>query len=154
MSTVIVKAQRDAKQAEGEALAKKTLADAHLYEKQQEAAGIAAMWQAQAHGMDQMLKACDNQPPLLQFWLANEKNLFVEMLKQSSKAVRKMEPKVNIWHHSDGSNTNNAASVLRDLVKVTPPMLDYLDQMLPGLNLTQTWRSRPTDAAAVKPQNP
>jgi len=114
-------------QAKGEAEAIRLIAEANLFAKLKEAEGIEAVFNAQGKGLEQVLKAADNNPDLAKFHLANESKLYPKLAEENAKAVSGLKPKINIWNTTtDGNSSDPLSSILR-VAQGMAPMLDGLD---------------------------
>lgn len=120
-----VTAESRIESAEGEAEAQRRLANANLYSELKKSEGLQAIAEAQAVGMAKMLEASGNNPQLLQFYLASNSGLYVELADKTAKAIQGLQPKINIWNTGSNANDDPFGS-LRGLMSSLPPMLDVL----------------------------
>jgi flotillin len=116
----------DMQNAEAEAAAQRTLAEAENFSQQQAAEGIRAKMLAQAEGLQKMLEVAS--PDLVKFHLALEHGLFEKLAGRTAEAVRGMQPKINVWNTgaSGAGGAADAMAPIRSLFTSLPPMLDAL----------------------------
>jgi flotillin len=108
-------------ESESKANSMKLLAEASLYQKQKEAEGIKAVYEAQARGLNELLKSTDNNPELTQFYLALDKNLYPQLAKYGADAVQNMKPNIRIWN--TGSDPNDPTIPITKLVQSLNPLM-------------------------------
>lgn len=119
-SRVQVEAEMLREKAAGEADAIRARAEADLYAKEQEAAGIRATLTAQAEGLSDMLGAAD--PDLVRFYLAREQ--LVPLAKTQADAFQGMQPNITVW---GGDKTNGSVSgVVTDIFQSLAPLGDMV----------------------------
>jgi flotillin len=106
--------------AKVEAEAKERTADADLYAKKAEAAGVLARFNAEAEGLRQLFEGCDN-PDIVMQYLMLDRNLYPELAKAMADAIRGMNPKINYWN--TGGEVGNPIS---DVLKNVPASVDML----------------------------
>ncbi len=116
-----VNAESIVARAEGQATSMKLLAEASLIQEQKRAAGILAVYQSQAEGLNKIYKSCGNNPLLTQFYLALEKDLYPELAKQNAAAVQGMNPKIHVWN--TGNSTKDPMKPIIDAVQSMSPLL-------------------------------
>ncbi len=107
-------------------------ADADYYTNLKKAEGMRAQLEATAQGLDKIYQASHVNPELANFYLALEKGvfdpngLFSVIADKQALAIKDMNPKINIWN--TGSGETDYTSVISNLVKTMPPMLDAIQQ--------------------------
>lgn len=116
-----VDAEKEIAKAHGDATAIERRADATLYEAQKIAEGILAKTSAQAEGLQRFLDIKD--PEMVKFFMAVDKNVFVDLAQKTADAVQGMAPKINIWN-TGTSNDSNPLATIKELFTSLPPMLD------------------------------
>lgn len=89
-----VSADAEVKLAEGKR-------QAQLYEEQKRAEGIAAVASAQSEALTNFLKL--NDPDMIKYFLALERDLYPAMAEKTAEAIRGLNPKINIWN-TDGQS--------------------------------------------------
>jgi len=111
--------------AEAQAVALRTRADAELYAKQQEAAGVLALHQANAQGLKMLQDAAGGISGLNQYLLVKN-GMLVELARVQAEAVKEMKPNVQIWN--TGNSDSTASGALTDLFKVGMPLFAGIKQ--------------------------
>ncbi len=133
LSTVQVKAEMDAKKAEGEANSQRILAEAHLYAKQKEAEallysklkeaeGANALLQAQAQGLERLVASFGGNAQALITYTMLEKGMFEKLAESNAKAIQGLNPKITVWTH----DPNKAYDSISNLGKSVIPMIDTI----------------------------
>lgn len=123
MSKAQVAAETHIKDAEGRANALRLEADAALYQKEKEAAGIQAVYEAQAQGIQQLLDACGgNSDALMQYLMLNG-GMYEKLARANAEAIRGMEPKITVWNTGSSADTGNAGKPIADILKMLPPLM-------------------------------
>ncbi len=120
-----VEAESTIEKAEGEAEAIRRKANAELYSELKKAEGLKATYETQAWGMTQLLEASGNNPHLLQFYLAQNSDLYVKLAEKMSEGIQGLQPKINIWNTGNGAN-DEPLSFIKNLMTSIPPMLEVL----------------------------
>ena len=110
-------------ESEGQAKSMELLADANFYQKQKEADGIKAVYEAQADGLNKLLTSAGNDPSLAQFYLALDKNLYPELAKYGADAVKGMKPEFRIWNTGSGSDSSDPTIPITKLVQSLSPLM-------------------------------
>lgn len=111
-----------------QAEAKERLADADLYQESKRAEGVRQVYQAQADGMTELLKATSGDAELAKFYLGVNSNLYPQLAKEAANAVRGLQPKMHVWN--TGSDNTNSTKPILDLVQSFAPMMDGLKDQL------------------------
>ncbi len=134
LSSTQVKAEMEAKRAEGEANSKRILADAllyseqksaeaKLYAKQKEAEGINAVYLAQAEGFKKLVESFGGNPQALISYTMMDKGVYEKLAESNAKAIQGLNPKITVW-------TNDASKgmePIQNLAKSIIPMLDTIE---------------------------
>ncbi len=110
------------KEAEGQAQAVRIKADADLYAKINEAKGNFESANAQAKGLEELIKAAGGADNLVKY-LFVERHVLEKLAEQQAHAVKDMKPNINIWNGSGGSNST-VGETLTDLLKTSMPLFD------------------------------
>ena len=132
-STVQVKAEIDAKKAEGESSSQKILADANLYSsmketeaklfaKIKEAEGIEAIYRAQAEGLNKLIESFGGNSQALISYTMIDKGIYENLAKANADAIKGLNPKITVWTH----DPNQAMAPIQNLAKSIIPMLDTI----------------------------
>jgi flotillin len=85
------------RQAEAMQLTRRLQAEAKLYEKQQEAQGLEAVYKAQQEGFLKLKDAFGSDEGLMKF-LMLEKGTFLQLAQANASAIQGLNPKINIWN--------------------------------------------------------
>ena len=123
-----VGAESTVERAEATAEAKRREANAVLYSDEKRAEGVRLVMDAQAAGLERMLHASGGNTQLLQFYLAHNSGLYVDIAKETAVAVRDMSPKVHVWNTGgagDGAS-NDSFGFIRQLMTSVSPILDVM----------------------------
>lgn len=108
-------------ESKGKAESLQLLADANFYQKQKEADGIRAVYEAQADGLQNVLKSAGNNSSLAQFYMALDKGLYPELAKHGAEAVKGMNPDIRVWN--TGSNPSDPMKPIIQAVQSMSPLL-------------------------------
>jgi len=103
-----------------EAEAKERTADADLYAKRAEAAGVLARFDAEAEGLRKLFQAAQN-PEIVMQYLMIDRNLYPQLAKAMAEAIRGMNPKINYWN--TGRDVGNP---INEVLKNVPASVDML----------------------------
>lgn len=117
-----VAAEIAAKDAEGKAAGQRILAEAALYQKQKEAEGIAAVYSAQAEGLQRLINSFGGDARALLSYTMLEKGIYEKLAEANAKAIKDMNPKITVWTHDPASSM----SAIQNLGKGLIPMLDTI----------------------------
>ena len=82
--------------------------------------------EAQAEGLQSILKSTGDNPQLAQFYLALDKDLYPALAKESANAVRDMKPKFTIWN--TGSETGDPMQPIIKTVQSLSPLLQGIQE--------------------------
>jgi flotillin len=123
LSKIRVKAEIDVKNAEAQAQAKKILADADYFQKQREAEGILAMYNAQAEGFNKIVNSFNGDTNALINYMMMDKGIYLQLAEQSAKAIQGLNPKITVWNTGKEGNPYDS---IKDLGKTLIPMLDTI----------------------------
>lgn len=126
-----VDAEKAVQKADGDAKAIERTAEANLYKAKKEAEGILAKTTAEAEGLQKFLDI--NNPEMVKFFLAVDRNVFVKMAEKTADAIKGLEPKINIWN-TGSQGDNQPYTSLKNLFTSLPPMLDAV-QSQTGIKL-------------------
>jgi flotillin len=120
-SKVSVEAEIAVRRAEAEAAATRLRADAHLYQQQQDAAGILAKREAEAAGLRRLV---DSLPPGgLESYLFITGGVIEKVAEQQANAVQNLNPNINIWSTGDQKSSQNLiAGTMTDVVRSAMPL--------------------------------
>ena len=103
-------------------------ADGTFHAELKEAEAILAKHNANADGLDNIMKTMNNEHTLMQFYLGLNSGIYPKLAEESAKAVRGLNPKINIWNTgSDAQNNNDIGKPIINLLKSFGPALDGLD---------------------------
>ncbi len=86
---------------DAEARSIKLLAEAHLYQKQQEATGLRAVYEANAQGIGRMLESANGDSGFVRYHMALNANLYQDLAHQGAEAFKGLNPTVTIWNTGD-----------------------------------------------------
>jgi flotillin len=118
-------------QAIAEADAIKIAADAQFYAKQQEAAGIQAIYYAQSQGIDNLSKSFNDNNSMMQYIMVKDK-VYEHIADSNTKAMQGLQPNINIYsaNQGDAQNAQNS-NPISDIFKMSlPMMMSYLNQQV------------------------
>ena len=112
------------------------MADAKLYEKQQEASGVKALYQAQSDGLNKLCSSLNgNQNSLMQF-LMMDKGQYQILAEANAKAFQGLNPKITMFNNSTASS-NTESDPIKDIFKMLPMGFMYLNDQL-GFNKNES----------------
>jgi flotillin len=145
LSTTQVKAEMEAKKAEGEANSQKILADASfytvqkeaeaklfskqkeadalMYMKVKEAQGIEAVYSAQAEGFKKLIESFGGNPQALISYTMMDKGIYEKLAESNAKAIQGLNPKITVWTH----DASKGMEPIQNLAKSIIPMLDTIE---------------------------
>lgn len=134
LSSTQVKAEMEAKRAEGEANSKRILADALLYSeqknaeailyaKQKEAEGINAVYSAKAEGFKKLVDSFGGNPQALISYTMMDKGVYEKLAESNAKAIQGLNPKITVWTH----DASKGMEPIQNLAKGIIPMLDTIE---------------------------
>jgi flotillin len=122
LTKATVAAETAQKEAEGQANSQRILAEAALYQKQKEAEGVAAMYAAQAEGLQRLVTSFGGDARALLSYTMLEKGVYEKLAESNAKAIKDMNPKITVWTH----DPNTSMSAIQNLGKGLIPMLDTI----------------------------
>lgn len=144
LSLTTVKAEMEAKEAEGQANSKKILADASLYTIQKdsdaklyakqreaeaeiyakikEAEGIEAIYTAQSNGFKKLIDSFGGNTQALISYTMIDKGIYEKLAESNAKAINGLNPKITVWT----PNGKDALDPIQNLGKSLIPMLDTI----------------------------
>jgi flotillin len=123
LSKIRVKAEIDVKNAEAQAQSKKILAEAEYFQKQKEADGILAMYNAQAEGFNKIVNSFNGDTNALINYMMMDKGIYIQLAEQTAKAIQGLNPKITVWNTGKDGNPYDS---IKDLGKTLIPMLDTI----------------------------
>lgn len=122
LTKTTVNAEMQIKSAEGEAHATKLNSDAQLYAKQKEAEGITAMYNAQAEGLDKLVKSFGGDARALLSYTMIEKGIYEKLAESNAKAIKDLNPKITVWTN----DPKNSMDTIQQLGKSIIPLIDTI----------------------------
>lgn len=145
LSSTQVKAEMEAKKAEGEANSKKILADASfytvqkeaegklfsqqkeaeamVYSKLKEAEGVKALYAAQAEGIKQLVESFGGNPQALISYTMMDKGIYEKLADSNAKAIQGLNPKITVWTQDAAKGMEPIQNLARSVI----PMLDTIE---------------------------
>lgn len=128
LTKTTVNAEMQIKSAEAEAEAEaesiKLKAEAQLYAKQKEAEGFAAMYNAQAEGLDKLVKSFGGDARALLSYTMIEKGVYEKLAESNAKAIKDLNPKITVWTN----DPNNSMDTIQNLGKSIIPLVDTIKE--------------------------
>lgn len=140
-----VKAEMEAKEAEGKANSQKILADASfytvqkkaeadlfskqkeaeslMYMKLKEAEGIGAIYTAQAEGFKKLIESFGGNSQALISYTMMEKGIYEKLAESNAKAIQGLNPKITVWTH----DASKGMEPIQNLAKGVIPMLSTIE---------------------------
>lgn len=105
----------------------KLMADANLYAREKEAAGMRALYNAQSDGLNKLsLSLGGNHTALMQF-LMLDKNQYELLAKANAEAFQGLNPKITMFNTGPSNSDSNP---IADIFKMLPMGLMYLNDQL------------------------
>lgn len=134
LSSTQVRAEMEAKKAEGESNSNKIKADAllyleqkkaegELYAKQKEAEGINAVYSAQAEGFKKLIDSFGGNPQALISYTMMDKGIYEKLAESNAKAIQGLNPKITVWTHDASKGMEPIQNLARGII----PMLDTIE---------------------------
>jgi flotillin len=132
LSQANVRAEIEAKNAEGKARAIEIEAQARanalemeatalLFAKEKEATGLLAMYNSQADGMRNMVSSLGGNTDAFIKYTMLDKDVYEKLARANADAVRGLSPKITTW------NTGNSSSnPIADIMKNLPPLVSTI----------------------------
>lgn len=117
-----VSAEQEIAIADGQAQSIERLATANLFKSKTEAEAILVKYKCQAEGLSNFIKEIGDTE-MVKFFLAIDRNIFVDLANSTATAIQGLQPKLNIWNTGEASS-NSPVNVLRDLFHALPPMME------------------------------
>lgn len=111
------------KKAEAELFAKQKEAEALMYMKLKEAEGIGAVYTAQAEGFKKLIDSFGGNPQALISYTMMDKGIYEKLAESNAKAIQGLNPKITVW-------TNDASKgmdPIQNLAKGVIPMLSTIE---------------------------
>lgn len=125
LSKATADAESVSKQAEGDANRMKLLAEAKYIEQQKSADGVLALLNAQSEGLNKLVSSFNGDKQSLINYLMLEKNIYPELAKYNSEAIKGLNPKISIWNNSNNEGTYDS---FKDIMNVIPNNLMAIHQ--------------------------
>jgi flotillin len=119
-SKVNVEAEIAIRRAEADATATRLRAEADLYSKQQEAAGILAQRTAEAEGLQRLVNAAGSVQGLESYLLINN-NIITDIARHQAEAVRGLRPQLSVWSTGE-PKADLMTNVMKDVVTSAMPL--------------------------------
>lgn len=156
LSSTQVKAEMEAKKAEGEANSTKIKADAllyaeqknaeaKLYSKQKEAEGINAVYSAQAEGFKKLIDSFGGNPQALISYTMMDKGIYEKLAESNAKAIQGLNPKITVWTHDASKGMDPIQNLARGVI----PMLDTIESQT-GYKLPN-WMINKIESGNIEP---
>ena len=134
LSSTQVKAEMEAKKAEGEANSAKIKAEAllyseqknaeaKLYAKQKEAEGINAVYSAKAEGYKKLIDSFGGNAQALISYTMMDKGVYEKLAESNAKAIQGLNPKITVWTH----DASKGMEPIQNLARGVIPMLDTIE---------------------------
>jgi flotillin len=124
LSKARVQAEKSIKEAQGDADSRKIRAEAELFAKQKEAEGIQALYEAQARGLEQVVRAFGGDSRALLSYTMLEKGIYEKLAQSNAEAIRGLNPKITVWT----DNPANSMDTISKLGKTLIPMMDTIQE--------------------------
>lgn len=140
-----VKAEMEAKEAEGKANSQKILADASfytvqkkaeadlfvkqkdaealIYSKLKEAEGISVVYSAQAEGFKKLIDSFGGNPQALISYTMMDKGIYEKLAESNAKAIQGLNPKITVWTN----DPSKGMEPIQNLAKGVIPMLSTIE---------------------------
>jgi flotillin len=141
-----VDAEKKIVEAEGEATAIRTVAEANLYKQEQEALGVQALLEAHAKGLSGVILSAKGNPDLAKFYLGLKDRLYQDIAEQQAAAFKGMNPQVSIWNTGSGADSSPFDGLVKGF-QTMAPVVDGL-QKHSGLKLP-FWNGSPPSPPAT-----
>lgn len=122
LSQTQVDAEKLVKTSEGNANAAKLTADASLYSEQRKADGVAAVYSAQAEGIEKLVASFNNDIPSFMKYLYANSGLTAKLAETNAEAIQGLNPKITVWGSS--ADENGYTSAINSVLKMVPPVLE------------------------------
>lgn len=122
LSKTVVNAEKMIKEAEAEANSIKIRAEAQLYNKQKEAEGILALYEARSKGLEKLVSSFGGNMQALLSHMMIENGIYEKIAKENANAIQGLNPKINVW----SSNPYDSMDTIKNLGKSIIPMLDIM----------------------------
>ncbi len=145
LSSTQVKAEMEAKEAEGKANSQKILIDASfytiqreaeaklyakqkeaeamIYSKIKEAQGIEAIYSAQAEGIKKLIDSFGGNPQSLISYTMMDKGIYEKLAESNAKAIQGLNPKITVWTN----DPTKGMEPIQNLAKSVIPLLDTIE---------------------------
>lgn len=117
-----VTAEMAAKEAEGVANAIRLRAEAELYQQEQHARGVLAVYNAQSEGINNMIASFGGNRDALIQYLMLDKNVYVDLAKENAQAIQGLNPKITVWK----TGGDDKKDPIRDVLQMVPPLVSTI----------------------------
>jgi len=128
-----VSAEQKVVEADGDAKAIRTVAEANLYKQELEAKGTQAILEAHSAGLKALISSAQGDPGLAKFYLGLKDRLYQDIAAQQSAALQGLKPQISVWNMG-GTTSSNPLETLTKGFQSLAPMVDGL-QKHTGLNI-------------------
>ena len=126
-------------------------ADANLYMKQQEAAGLFALYKAQSEGIERLMESFGgNQAALVQYMMIKD-GIYEKLAQSNAQAIKGLEPKITVWNTNNGKN-DNISQPITDIMKMLPPLMTTIHDQT-GLKVTDLFVPSKNDDTEINKDN-
>ncbi|KAG9287407.1 hypothetical protein G9A89_023779 [Geosiphon pyriformis] len=105
-------------------------AEAKLFSKQKEAEGLLEIYNAQAKGLESIVKAFGGNTAAALQYVMIDRGIYTELARENASAIRGLSPKITVWNTgAEGSSSNPIANIFQSL----PPLLSTIQDQT-GIN--------------------
>jgi flotillin len=132
-----VSAETAIKDAEGQAQSQRILAEAALYQKQKEAEGVAALYMAQAEGLQKLVTSFGGDSRALLSYTMLEKGVYERLAEANAKAIKDLNPKITVWTHDPAQSMSTIQQLGKGLIPMLDTIQDQTGYQLPSWMLTK-----------------
>jgi flotillin len=158
LSTTQVKAEMEAKEAEGKANSQKILTDASFYTVQKdaeaklfsnqkeaealmylklkEAEGISAVYTAQAEGFKKLIDSFGGNPQALISYTMMDKGIYEKLAESNAKAIQGLNPKITVWTHDASKGMDSIQNLAKGIIPMLATIEDQTGYKLPDWVIT------------------
>ena len=126
LSKAQVQAEVVVREMEGIAAARQKEAEADLFTEKRKAEGIAAIYSAEAAGIDSIRTALHADVKATMQYLMIKGGLYTELAKENAKALTGLNPKITVWN--TGPGMDNSMKPVADLFKTLPPLISTIEE--------------------------
>ena len=158
LSTTQVKAEMEAKEAEGKANSQKILTDASFYTVQKdaeaklfskqkeaealmylklkEAEGISAVYTAQSEGFKKLIDSFGGNPQALISYTMMDKGIYEKLAESNAKAIQGLNPKITVWTHDASKGMDSIQNLAKGIIPMLSTIEDQTGYKLPDWVIT------------------